>query len=285
MLHKACDPLVSIIIPSYNHEKYIIEAVNSVFAQSYQNIELIIIDDGSNDNSVNIINKLVDLNRNHKIKFIAQDNAGLSKTLNKGVRLSSGEYIGFLASDDVYLPNKIEENIAALKKTGNDVGAVYSDGYIIDSQGNYYSRFSTKYPIPISKNIYKELLVQNWIPALSVLYKKDCFLSVGWFDEDFTTEDYDFFIRFSKKYKILFLNTTLFCYRQHGNNTSSNTEAMARQREKLKKKHHDMMQASNFISAIQQMDIFAVLKLLSINNSDHLLRKITRKTQHYFNKL
>jgi len=283
MSYKACASLVSIIIPSYNHEKYIEDAINSVFAQSYRNIELIIIDDGSTDNSRNIINKLIVLAGDHDVKFITQDNAGLSSTLNKGVKLSSGEYIGFLASDDVYLSNKIEENIVALKRTDNNVGAVYSDGYLIDSQGNYCNKFSTKHPVPISKNIYKELLVQNWIAALSVLYKKDHFLSVGGFDENFSTEDYDFFIRFSRKYKIFFLNKTLFGYRQHGRNTSSDAATMAQQREKLKKKHYDLMQTDRFASAVKNIDLLDIYKLLSINNCDHLLRRIIRKIQHYFN--
>ena len=115
------NPLVSVIIPSYNHEQYVTKAIKSVFSQTYKNIELIVIDDGSKDHSVK---KILELKKRYPFKFIARKNKGLASTLNEAIKLAKGVYITFLASDDYYLPQRIEHAADHLNQLPNDVAAV-----------------------------------------------------------------------------------------------------------------------------------------------------------------
>jgi glycosyltransferase involved in cell wall biosynthesis len=130
-------PLITIIIPSYNHEKYIAQAIRSVFNQTYSCIELIIIDDGSSDGSSKIIEDEIKFfqSSGRKVLYKKNANQGLSKTLNEAINLASGEYICFLASDDAYLPDKLKCSFNLLNGTKSVVGAIYTDGYIVNEKG------------------------------------------------------------------------------------------------------------------------------------------------------
>ena len=168
------NPLVTIIIPSYNHQRYIEQSILSAINQSYGNVEVIIIDDGSSDSSPEIIKRVIEQYSGEKnITFLRQNNIGLSKTLNKALSMAKGEYVQFLASDDAYLPDKTSVCVETLHKTSEKIAAVYTDGYIVNQKGQKTARFSDKYIRPISSNVYEELLIGNWIPALGLLYKKN----------------------------------------------------------------------------------------------------------------
>ncbi len=124
-------PLVSVIIPVYNAEKYLADTINSVLAQTYSHWELILVDDGSTDNSITICQQL----QNSKIKIIRQENGGVSSALNTGISQSQGEYLAFLDSDDLWLPEKLAKHIAHLE-SNPDVGVSFSPSVFIDEQGN-----------------------------------------------------------------------------------------------------------------------------------------------------
>jgi alpha-1,3-rhamnosyltransferase len=217
-------PLVTVIISSFNHEQYIAQAIESVISQSYKNIELIVIDDGSVDSSFNIINTLVD-----RYNFIAitRENRGLAKTLNEGVGLANGKYICFLASDDFYLSKRVENAVLQLEKSPSQVAAVYCDGYIVNFNGKKIDLFGKKYARPLTGNIYNNLLVGNWIPALGVTYRAEV-LKVFKFDERFKVEDYTLYLRILKnnKFQFVFYNDFDFAYRCHGGNFTNLTELM-----------------------------------------------------------
>ena len=210
-------PLVSVIIPCYNHEKYVTEAIESVINQSYQNIELIVIDDGSKDNSIKVIQKLAD---KYRFVFIHRKNKGLSATLNEGIKISKGTYFCVLASDDIYILDKIEKQVLFMEHN-KEYGMCYGNMIQLDNK-----KIVNKTKVKNAKNgfVFDELLMFNFvIPALTVMIKKDIFNSIGFFDEKSFIEDYDMWLRISDKYKIGYLNQYLGYYRIHETNISKQT--------------------------------------------------------------
>ncbi len=276
-------PLVSIIIPSYNHEKYVEQAIMSVINQTYKNIELIIIDDGSKDKSPYLIKEIVNRTASPKIIFETQTNMGLCKTLNKAVRMANGEFISFLASDDMYLPNRIEECVNVLSNANANVCAVYSDGFIVDENGRKISKYSDKLRVPLCKNIYKELLLRDWIAALSVLYKKSSLLECGLFDENIEVEDYDMLLRLAQKFEFKYIPKCLFLYRRHGLNYSENTQKMLEQIEVISRKYEELYSYKNYKLALRNRDFTKLLDEINLLNIELTLRAIVYKVQKKFN--
>ncbi|MBI4680859.1 MAG: glycosyltransferase [Nitrospirae bacterium] len=185
--------LVSIIIPTYNCRKYIRQAIDSALSQTYKNIEIIVIDDGSTDNTREEIDDLIS---EKKISYIYQANKGLPGARNTGIKHSRGKYLVFLDSDDVILPEKIMCQIGFMKEHP-DVCLVYS-GYQYFKNDNLADLISP----PLSKlrgNLYKELLRGCFFTVHSVLVKKACVEKVGCFDESFrASEDWDLYIRLAE---------------------------------------------------------------------------------------
>jgi alpha-1,3-rhamnosyltransferase len=217
-------PLVTVVISSYNHAKYVSQSIESVVAQSYKNIEIVVIDDGSNDQSVQIITSLAE---KHGFTVIARENRGLARTLNEGIGLARGTYISFVASDDYYFPHRIENAVRQLEKSTDKVAFVYCDGYIIDDAGQRIGLFGDRHPRPLVGSIYDNLLVGNWIPGMGVTFKAEV-LKQFKFDERFMIEDHTLFLRMFKddKHELAFYNDLGFVYRWHGNNISKPGELM-----------------------------------------------------------
>jgi alpha-1,3-rhamnosyltransferase len=272
-------PLVSVIIPSYNHEKYVEQAIMSVVSQTYKNIELIIIDDGSKDKSPYLINELINRVDSSKIIFEIQNNMGLCKTLNKAIRMANGEFIAILASDDMYLPNRIEECVNVLLTTKANVCAVYSDGFMIDENGKKIGKYSDKFKVPLSKNTYKELLLRDWIPALSVLYRKSSLLECGLFDENIEIEDYDMLLRLAQKFKFKYIPKLLFLYRLHGSNYSSDGKKMDEQLDLIVNKYKDLYSYKNYKLALINKNFIELLHEFNLLNIELTFREIIYKAQ------
>jgi glycosyltransferase involved in cell wall biosynthesis len=273
-------PLVTIIVPSYNHEKYVEQSIVSVTNQTYNNVEIIIIDDGSFDSTPEIIEDIIrNYNGDKKIKFFRQENQGLTKTLNRGVSLACGEFIAFLASDDAYLPTRIQDTVSCLIKEPETTAAVYSDGYLINYKGYRTAKFSSKYLRPIGRNIYKELLIANWIPAMGVTYRKSAIIEVGMFDEELKIEDYDLLLRISNKYYIAYIDKHLFLYRVHDLNFTKNKPAFDFDILKIQQKHKELSLFKSFVSAIKKKDILDMLKFVNFLNLELIFRLFVRRVQ------
>lgn len=234
-------PLVSVIIPSYNHAQYVREALISVQAQTYPNIELIIIDDGSTDETARIIEQtLSTFDRDMPVVFKRQQNVGICSTLNRALALCTGTYVQFLASDDAYLPEKTERSVAALRSADHDVAAVYCDGFLFDEKSRRQGIFSNKYRVPLGRDTHRELLIANWLPALGVLYRRDVLVTLGGFDPELKFEDWDLLLRLTKEHKINRLPDKLFLYRIHSKNMTRDTAMVQETTAALIKKHTDL---------------------------------------------
>jgi glycosyltransferase involved in cell wall biosynthesis len=198
-------PQVTIICICFNHDRFVEEAIKSVFDQTYGNIQLIVIDDGSIDGSViKIKNSLAE---HPEVPFIHHaSNIGYTKTLNEAIQLATGEFIIDLAADDALLPNRVEVGVTELGKMGGAFGVHFSDGDIMNEQGIFLRRHSDRFPhrtVPVG-DIYVELIATYFILSPSIMYRKKVIESIGGYDAELAFEDFDFLIRASRKF--------LFCY-------------------------------------------------------------------------
>lgn len=217
--------LITVYITSYNYGKYLKESIESVLNQTYKNFELIIIDDGSTDNSREIINSY---SSNKKTRIIFQNNKGLNITNNIALRVARGKYIMRLDADDYLDNNALLVLLNTLEKDDN-IGLVFPDYYLVDSDGNI---LSVEKRHSFDKNV--SLLDQPAHGACTMIRKK--FLQIlGGYDEQFKCQDgYELWIKFTKKYKVTNVNTPLFYYRQHGLNLTSDEGKILNTRASIK---------------------------------------------------
>ncbi|WP_277673305.1 glycosyltransferase family 2 protein [Piscibacillus halophilus] len=209
------EDLVSVIMPAYNSEKFIKGAIISVLEQTYSNIELVVIDDGSKDNTVEIIQQLS--KQDPRIHFIKNEvNLGVSETRNKGIALASGDWIAFLDSDDIWEKSKIEKQMKYANETSAEF--LFTGSSYINENGIPYSGI---FEIPKQVS-YKELLRQNVITCSSVLLKKRFFDKIK-MEKDEMHEDYAVWLRVLKTGVFAHgINEPLLIYRISRNSKSGN---------------------------------------------------------------
>jgi glycosyltransferase involved in cell wall biosynthesis len=213
-------PLISVLMPSYNHEKYIAESIESVLSQTVSDLELIIVDDASTDNSRDVIKRYA--RDEGRIKPIYHEkNMGIARTLNDAFDSAGGTFLAWTASDDLWLPKKLEIQLPVLKRDDNLV--VWGDAYIIDSQGvctgekaskKYLSRYKKK-----SGNIFLSLFNGNYVIGQTRLIKRSNTTGIR-FDESYKyVNDYKFEIEIASRYQYYFIDAVLAKYRIHDSNS------------------------------------------------------------------
>lgn len=234
-------PLVSVVVPCYNHEKYVKETIESIINQTYKNIELIVIDDGSKDNSVSVIQELAD---KYGFTFIHRPNKGLSATLNEGIRLAKGKYFSAIASDDILMLEKIEKQVEFME-SNPEYGMCYGKiVYFEDSIENTY-----EYPNSNKQGwVFDDLLKYGcFIPAPSTFMRKEVFETVGEYDESLWIEDWDMWLRISQKYQVGYIDEYLAYYRRHDTNISSQSLKMYKAEKQILEKYKDYENFDNVI--------------------------------------
>jgi glycosyltransferase involved in cell wall biosynthesis len=216
-------PKVSVGVPSYNYSKYIIETLNSVVDQTYSNIELIIVDDCSTDNSVEVINEWIAAYKGERqITFIVNAvNMGVTKACNIILQHASGKYITWLDSDDLIFPDKVEKQVEVLEMAGSNTGFIYSNVNIIDAKGmiidnDYMLTIGYDYKKMPTGNVFEMLFDFNFVPALSILANVACVKAVGGFDDNVALHDYYIWLMLSKKYEVAYIPENMASYRIHG---------------------------------------------------------------------
>lgn len=209
-------PLVTIITPSFNHAQFLENAVESVIKQTYKNIEYIIIDDGSNDNSHDVI---VELARKYPlIKYrLYKENKGHVR-LNEAIEMSNGEFISILSSDDWYLPEKIEKQINLFKKLDDSYGVVYSAGYRYYQDTGEMLEPNTNKVMRRGEILYNLLTEPFFVYPITPLIKKKCLLEYP-FLPGYKAEGEAVYFRIAMKYKFDFVEDPLVVMRDHSKNT------------------------------------------------------------------
>ena len=210
-------PLISVVIPCYNHEKFIQDSIQSVIDQNYHNIELIIIDDGSKDSSVAKIKELIKLceQRFVRFEFRSRPNQGLSSTLNEALEWCQGKYFSALASDDQMLPNKTKIQVEYLEKH-NDVQAVMSSVNWINSDNEIINERKLPYKEYSFEDIF---LSKQSLYACTQISRLESVISVGGYKLGCVIEDWYMWLKLSELGRIVSLENTLVNYRLHDDNT------------------------------------------------------------------
>ncbi|NQV09497.1 glycosyltransferase [Candidatus Woesearchaeota archaeon] len=212
------EPLVTVLITAYNGNKYINEAIDSALNQNYQNLEVLIVDDGSEPPAKNNINRIDDSN----VRYIYMEHKGLPHGLIKGVEEAKGEYIAVLDQDDVLTDDSISKRAEALRQD-KTLGFVYGNINYINEEGNIYLSQYFKH-FEFSEDFIKALLVSLIGPLKhsGIMFRKECINDVGNYDPNLPAEfDNDLIIKIAKKYDFKQINDIVVNYRTHTNNTSS----------------------------------------------------------------
>jgi len=210
-------PTVSVIIPSYNSAPYLPETLDSILSQSYQDFEIIVVDDGSTDNTREVIQPFLKY-----INYVYEKNKGPAPARNTGIRAAKGKFIAFNDSDDTWLPQKLAIQIDYFQNHP-EIGLVYTDVILFSEEG---------IPSPVkfepnSGNGFYRLLLKNYIPTMAVMVKRECFDKVGLFDERpevEAAEDYDMWLRITRQFQIGYIEQKLAKHRVRKSSHSRNLD-------------------------------------------------------------
>jgi glycosyltransferase involved in cell wall biosynthesis len=210
--------LVSVIIPTYNRAAYIEEAIRSVLAQTYPSVEIIVADDGSTDNTQQVVAGFGDA-----VTYVSLPHRGQpAATRNGGLRVARGEFVAFLDSDDLFFPGKLATQVAAFE-AHPEAGLVYSNAYFFrDDPSEPTVHALDGLPRP-SGDAFPDLLRGNFLAPQAVLMRRACLDEVGVFDEDpefFAVEDYDLFMRVSAKFTVVYVPGDVAAMRRHSQSIS-----------------------------------------------------------------
>ena len=232
-------PLISVIIPTYNRADTLLDAIRSVLSQTYNNIELIVVDDGSTDGTAEIIEVFSD----QVISLKTLKNSGACAARNLGLEVSSAEYVAFLDSDDLWLPNKLEEQLAVLLSLPPEYCGVYS-GYTRSRMNDHQCRGLDV--VPRSEVTPSQILGRNTIGGMScALLRKSAVMQVGAFDESLpASQDWDLWIRLLDQFRMMPISMVHLIYREHSSQISSNNNVKYAGMNRLYVKHRELFDSN-----------------------------------------
>ncbi len=220
--------LISILIPAYNHEAYVTQTLDSILQDSFPDKEIVIINDGSTDNTDTVIREWIAENRDRiKITYKSQQNRGLTKTLNRLISLSNGSYLVTLASDDYLLEGGLQKRYDYLQRHPEKY-AVFADCIVVDQHGNqthesglFSLRHADRKKLHSDAGIKQEFISNFAVPGPVLMVRRDFYKEFGTYNEEMYMEDYDLYLKFAAKNLIGFLDEKVSAYRIHETNMST----------------------------------------------------------------
>ncbi len=212
-------PTVSVIVPTYNTIAYLPDAIESILQQTFEDFEILLVNDGSTDSTAEWAKKITD----PRVRYIEQNNQGLSAARNTGLDLAQGRYVAFLDADDVWEPTKLDKQVALLE-TNPDIGMVHSWVWFMDGEGRSTGRI---WKTQAEGMALAHLLQRNDVAVLSALVRRECFTRIGGFDIALRSlEDWDLWLRLAVNDSIAVIREPLAYYRQLPGSMSRNCEVM-----------------------------------------------------------
>lgn len=234
-MNTASSFLVSVIISTYNRSEYLLRSVKSVLAQTYENFELLIIDDASTDETTDVINSFLD----PRIRYIRHErNKGGPAARNTGIENSKGELIAFLDDDDEWMPEKLQKQVDLLSHAPANVGLVYCGLLVIGPDGQTIVHKDIPF---LQGSVYEYLLRGSGIGTVSrVLVRRSCFDKAGFFDEQLKScQDWDMWLRVARLFDVEFIPDVLVKIYQHDAQISCDFGALIPGRIRMIEKHYD----------------------------------------------
>ncbi len=216
----------SVVVPTYNYDRYLPDCLDGILGQTYRDVEAIIADDGSTDRTAEIVR---DYQARYpgRVKYVYQERQGVTAATNAGLRLAAGEFVGFQGSDDVWLPHKLERQIAVLRDNPQ-VGWVHSGVLYVDGEGNVTGQVS-RTDQPAIGWVFDHLLLVKFIFEPSLVVRRELATRLGGFDERVTAgEDWEFELRLARATPGAYVPEPLVKYRVHGGNMHRNPLHMER---------------------------------------------------------
>lgn len=268
--------IISAVIPVYNGERFLAETIDSVLGQTYPNLECIVVDDGSTDETASIVRSY-----GGRVRYVEKPNGGVSSARNLGIKTATGQLIAFLDADDLWRPDKIEHQVEIFLRN-QDVGLIYSAVRLVDETGSVISEVRDRF----GKNILERILLLETPSYLTMtgVVPKRVFDDVGYFDEQLSTSaDADMACRIALKYRTVAIDEPLADYRQHGGQMHLNLAALDHDAHVLFQKVFEMHDLPNEIAKLRSKAYASLDSTLAIgyfskrefrNGGRHLLRSI-----------
>ncbi|MFB5084288.1 glycosyltransferase [Symbiobacterium thermophilum] len=215
------DPKVTVVIPAYNAARYLAEAVESALNQTYSNLEVLVVDDGSTDRTPFLLERY-----GRAIRTIRKRNGGTPSALNEGIRQARGEWIAWLSADDAFLPEKLAKQMA-YAEAHPECALIYTNWFVVDGRGKTVSHLAS--PTFRSRADQVEKLLRGCvINGSTTLVRRDVYLRAGLFDESLPqAHDWDMWLRLARDYRFGHVAEPLLRYRWHGENLSARPDALA----------------------------------------------------------
>ena len=226
-------PLVSVVIPTYNSADFVAQAVQSVLDQTYRHFEIIVVDDGSTDETRLVLHQF-----DNRLKYLYQENRGPSAARNTGIKAAKGEYISFLDADDLWFPNKLQVQLEFMQQH-KEIGLAFSDldefGHTEnEGQRSLLSKFFFYADLLSQKSLddaFKKLLIENFIMTSTTISRRKSFAKAGLFEETLkVVEDREMWLRIAANFQIACIPVIVGKKRVHSTNISQNDELTLRSR-------------------------------------------------------
>jgi glycosyltransferase involved in cell wall biosynthesis len=209
-------PKVSVVIPAYNCAAFLPETLDSVFAQTYSDLEVILVDDGSTDNTQAVIAPY-----SHRIVCIRQQNKGLPAARNTGIRVAQGEFVALLDADDSWAADKIAKQLPSFSDA--EVGIVYSDFSVRYADGRFQSSYLINRPLATEGHILENYIQSRFLFPSTMIFRRGCLEEFGNFDEEMLAcEDIELFARICSRWKVSLVNEPLVTRYEGSHNITSN---------------------------------------------------------------
>ncbi|MEG3930099.1 MULTISPECIES: glycosyltransferase [unclassified Microcoleus] len=250
-------PLVSVIIPVYNGSRYIVQAVESALSQTFTNLEIIVVDDGSSDRTQEVLQPYFD-----RIRYIYQENQGVAAARNIACQLAQGEFLAFLDADDYFLPSKLEKQLACFDADPT-LDMVQTGWLMVDETGK--DIFEIKPWQQASKLDLESFIIFKCVRPSAMMLRRKCWEDLGGFDDHFPlAEDLDFALRLTLKgYKAVWLEEILTCYRQHKSNIMSSGLPLMKNTEILMKEFFNRPDLPESIRQLKNQERYLCFKWLA----------------------
>ncbi len=230
----SCNPLISVIIPAYNAEKFIQHTLESVLAQTYPEIEVIVVDDGSHDRTAEIVTSFA--KQDSRIQLFKQANAGVAAARNFAIAQSTGKYIAPIDADDIWYPEKLEKQVRCIEAAGESVGLVYAWSVYLNAEGDIVGWYTAdQFNQPPEGDVFTTLLYFNFLDNASTpLFRRSCIDQVGGYNCSFKAkgaqgcEDWDIYLRIAAAHQVRVVPEYLIGYRQYLGSMATNCSTMAK---------------------------------------------------------